>query len=58
MIETLDMLGDLVLRQPWHSVAIVIALNVAVIGLWITFEKCRERDARRHSANPNDEKMR
>ena len=57
MIETLDMLGDLVLRQPWHSVAIVIALNVALVGLWFTFEKCRERDARRHNANPPDDSM-
>ena len=55
MIEALDWLGELLLRRPWHSVGVVIALNVVVVALWIAFEKCRERHGkRRHNANPPD----
>ena len=45
MIETLDWFSELLLRRPWHSVGVVIALNVAVVALWIAFEK--RRDAKR-----------
>ncbi len=58
MIETLDALSEFVLRRPWHAVGVVIALNVAVVALWIAFEKRRERDQRRLSGNPPDENMR
>ncbi len=43
MIETLDALSEFVLRRPWHSVGVVIVLNVMVVALWIAFEKCRDR---------------
>lgn len=55
MIETLDALGDFALRRPWHSVGVVIALNVVAVALWIGFEKKRDRNARGGAARPSDE---
>jgi hypothetical protein len=55
MIETLDAFGELILRSPWHSVGVVMALNAIVIGLWVAFEKRRERTKRGHDGRRENE---
>jgi hypothetical protein len=53
VIETLDWFSEILLHRPWHSVGVVIALNVAVVAAWIAFEK--RCDAKRPCARWLDE---